>query len=151
MTTKEVLALLYTRFPKAFHAYEARRRPLKIGIHCDLATALGETVERKLLRRALKHYFVNVGYQHSVKTGAERIDLDGEPAGVVTEEEAENARRSIAGINSMLREIKKQKRLKQREKEKKPEPRPEPRRDGLAALREAATRRRQSAAAGGGA
>ena len=110
----EVLALLCARFPKTFFAYQRRRRPLKIGIHRELEAVLGETVERKLLHRAIRTYVVNYGYLQSQTAGAERIDLDGKPAGVVTEEEAENAKRTLAGINARRLEIKKQKRLEPR-------------------------------------
>ena len=86
---------------------------MKIGIHRELESVLGETVERKLLHRAIRTYVVNYGYQQSQTAGAERIDLDGNPAGVVTEEEAENAKRSLAGINAKRR---KQKRLKEQKR-----------------------------------
>ena len=83
----EVLALLCARFPKGFfRAYQVRRRPLKLGIHRELVALLGE-IERKLLRKALGLHH-QPGYLRAQQAGAERIDLDGNPAGVVTEEEA---------------------------------------------------------------
>jgi len=137
----EVLRFLCSRFPKTFFAYQVKRRPLKLGIHRELETILGETVDRKLIHRTLRTYVSNYCYLRSQKIGAERIDLNGNPAGVVTAEEAENAKKSLAGINAK----RKQKRLALKEKK------PEPRRDGLAALREAAAARRRQAAAGGAA
>ena len=96
----EALAQLCAKFPKSFFLYQYRRRPLKIGIHLDIEAALGDAIERPLLRRALRFYFVNFGYQGSLRTGAARLDLDGNACGAVTEQEAAWAKRSIAGIKA---------------------------------------------------
>ena len=49
----EVIALLVARFPNTFAMFQERRKPLKLGIHHDLAAALGE-VEH--LNAALAYY-----------------------------------------------------------------------------------------------
>ena len=51
--TKTVVAELAARFPKCFAVPDSRRRPLKIGIDADVMAALGETVPRTELIRAL--------------------------------------------------------------------------------------------------
>ena len=118
--------------------YQDRRKPLKIGIRHDIEAILGDTIERKLILRALKIYIVNIGYLKSQRVGAPRIDLDGAAVGVVTEEEAIYAKRAIAGLKAV--------------KKGKVKP-PAPKRDGLSALREAARKQRgaSGASAGGGA
>jgi ProP effector len=130
----EVLKLLCDRFPNCFAMFQARRRPLKIGIHHDILAVLGDEIDRKILGNALRVYVSNVGYLRAQREGADRIDLDGKPADVVTADEAANARRALDGIKA--------KQLKRRKPEATPAPEPTPRRDGLAALREAAKRRK---------
>ena len=64
-------------------------QPLRIGIHLevaerapDLATPLG------LLRSALAAYVKHPQYSEGFIEGAARIDLDGNPAGIVTAQQA---------------------------------------------------------------
>lgn len=68
--------------------WEPRRRPLKIGIHAELVAA---GVEPNLINAALRLYCASYGYRRAMLTGAARLGLDGEPAGVVTLEEAASA------------------------------------------------------------
>jgi sRNA-binding protein len=129
-----VLELLCETFP-AFSLYEARRRPLKIGVHNDIMAALEGAITPRELGIALRFYTSNIGYLRAMRTGAERVGLDGNPAGVVTAEEAANAREKIAA---------KSKKIAARKQAKKATPPPVPlKRDGLAELRAAALRRRQ--------
>jgi ProP effector len=74
-------ALLAERFPRCFAIYEARRRPLKIGIHADITAPLGGAITWRELHNLL-----------SLRAGAERIDLDGNVAGVAIADEADHAR-----------------------------------------------------------
>ena len=83
-TARAVLDL----FPKCFVHYEARRRPLKLGIHLDLITALVGAVTPAELCRALRIYVSNKIYRSRLQAGATRINLNGEPAGIVTPEQA---------------------------------------------------------------
>ena len=134
----ESIALLCARFSKTFFHYEVQaqadqdRRPPR-----HLA-AFGESISRRLLGLTLKRYTKNSGYLKSLQAGAERIDLNGNPQGVVTEEEALHA--TSHRHHHQRRAIKKQKRWRRRRRS--PEPKPEPRRDGWT-LREAAAKRRQ--------
>lgn len=64
-------------------------KPLKIGIHRDI---IADGHDRKRVRKALGAYCSRSGYQKAMKPGAARIDLSGQPAGVVTEWELELAR-----------------------------------------------------------
>jgi ProP effector len=88
--SNETIGALAAKFPKAFFVYERRRRPLKLGIHLDIAAAAPE-IPAKEIRTALRIYVTNTGYLHACKAGATRIDLNGEPAGCVTDDEARNA------------------------------------------------------------
>jgi ProP effector len=128
---QKLLTVLYEKYPLTFFIHHKRRRPLKVGIGHDLTAALGD---RKLISAALRKYVSNKGYLKAIVEGAPRIDLDGEPVGVVSEADAKNARARIAGF-----------------KRHKPKPIIAPKRDGLSALREAARRRQGAASTGGGA
>lgn len=68
-----------SRYPEAFAADEVR--PLKVGIHHDLAAR--EPWSNKLIRRALAGYVNRPRYAKALKEGAPRIDLEGNPAGTV--------------------------------------------------------------------
>ncbi|WP_339934447.1 ProQ/FINO family protein [Vreelandella glaciei] len=77
----------YERYPKAF--FKGHTKPLKVGIHQDLAER--EEWPNKLIRRALANYVNLPRYIKAVRIGAERVDLDGLPAGKVDKEAAQHA------------------------------------------------------------
>jgi sRNA-binding protein len=54
--SKAVISVLAAKFPKCFAAPDTRRRPLKVGIDADLLAALGGTIRRTELIRALAMY-----------------------------------------------------------------------------------------------
>ncbi len=74
-------------FPACFDWQQPR--PVKVGIHRDLIAA-GH--DRQAVRRAMAAYTHTRRYQKALRAGAVRIDLLGQPAGVVTEAEADFAR-----------------------------------------------------------
>jgi ProP effector len=80
-----VIKLLSDQFPQTFNHRDPR--PLKIGIHADVLTALGDAVQARDLSFALRAYTSNVGYLRALSAGASRIDLHGKPAGTVTAED----------------------------------------------------------------
>lgn len=85
--------LLKAYFPKCFKDIK-EIQPVKIGIKQDLAKFLSTqeqiTIGDKACMVSSLAYYVNsVGYHKSVVAGATRIDLDGNAAGTVTEEEAQ--------------------------------------------------------------
>jgi len=98
----EILFLLEAAFPACFSVYEARRRPLKVGIRRDLVAVLAAsgtiTIAEADLARALTHYTSAKGYLRELKAGWSRIDLGGNPAGVVTADEAERAAMRLSFI-----------------------------------------------------
>ena len=140
----EVLSILCSRFPNAFFMHEGKRKPLAVGIGRVVEAILGDEVKGPVLHRALQYYVGNFRYLCSLKVDAVRIDIDGNEAGRVTEEQAAFALEKLAARKA---------------KQKKPPipvvtsaspptpvVKPPPVRDGLSALREAAARRRNVAA-----
>ena len=121
-TITAVLELLAETFPACFSIYEQRRRPLKIGIHFDILAALDGAVAPKELSRALAVYAGNNSYRSSLVAGATRIDLNGQPAGVVTPKQVRLSRKAAPPVDTHAQA---------------------PRRLTLAGLREAARRRRE--------
>ena len=77
--------------PELFPAcFDWRRpQPLKLNIHQDLMAA-GH--DRIVVKRALGRYCKADRYRRALQTDAPRIDLQGQPAGAVTEREAAYAR-----------------------------------------------------------
>jgi ProP effector len=143
----QIIILLAQVFPRAFFTYGGKRKPLKLGIHKDiLALKLG--IAQRALSRALRAYCGNLGYLRASVTGAARIDLQGEPAGVVTADEAEHARQRLVAY---LQEKVRKKEVKQQQAHRhtgtpipKPAAKPTPaqRRASLDALKQAAKARR---------
>jgi sRNA-binding protein len=68
-----VLPLLANKFPETFAVWEARRKPLKVGIGADIA-GLGVLPPREL-RHALAYYCGSLGYLCRMLCGAVRVDL----------------------------------------------------------------------------
>jgi len=73
-----VLELLCAQFPRCFSRDEARRQPLKIGVHNDVPLVLGDAVTPSELGRALQVHVNNRIYQSRLRPGVTRIDLNGE-------------------------------------------------------------------------
>jgi sRNA-binding protein len=94
---KATISLLADRYPKAF-AVQNQRRPLKLGIHADIAAAIGGGLTPKELRRALRWYTGSLGYLRGMLPGAARLDLHGQPSGVVTATEAQHAQEMLAQL-----------------------------------------------------
>jgi len=88
----ETISKLAQLYPRAFFVFHQRRRPLKVGIHNDLVAVLPVRV----LRYALMHYTGNTAYLRALRTGAARIDLQGNAAGAVTADEAAKAQLRLA-------------------------------------------------------
>src|SRR5690554_5611102 len=91
-----LLAEWYQRYPGAF--FKGHTRPLKVGIHEALAEQ--EPWPEKLVRRALACYVNLPRYLKAVREGAERIDLDGQPAGQVDAKAAEHARKKLERLQA---------------------------------------------------
>jgi len=87
--------LLRAYFPLCFKEVK-ETKPLKIGIKQDLVIALSTRDEIVLGDKAcmvssLAYYVGSIAYHKSMIAGEVRIDLQGNPAGIVTQEEAEHA------------------------------------------------------------
>nr|WP_300306196.1 ProQ/FINO family protein [Halomonas sp.] len=89
----------YKRYDQTF--FKGHTRPLKIGIHEDLAQR--EPWPEKLVRRALACYVNLPRYLKSVREGADRIDLDGAVDGKVDAQAAEHAKRKLDRLQSERR------------------------------------------------
>jgi ProP effector len=88
---REIVTVLAEFWPNCFIVYEQRRRPLKVGIRTDLTKAAAGALMPAEIALALHHYTGNLPYLRACHAGADRIDLDGNVVGRVTEHEAANA------------------------------------------------------------
>ena len=79
-----------------------RPRPLKIGAYRDLLAAgfADGSAPVAALKRALARYCHRPRYWNALRAGADRVDLTGQPAGAVTEEEAAAARADLVAWNA---------------------------------------------------
>lgn len=102
---KEIIAYLVEKFPLCF-SLEGEAKPLKIGLFQELAETLkgDERVSKTQLRQALRVYTSNWRYLHGCKVGAERVDLQGNPCGVLEQEHAEHAAAQLAEAKAKVAE-----------------------------------------------
>ncbi len=91
-----LLAQWYQRYADAF--FKGHTRPLKVGIHEELSAL--EPWPEKLVRRALACYVNLPRYLKSVREGAERIDLNGAPSGVVDRGAADHAHKKLERLQA---------------------------------------------------
>jgi ProP effector len=96
---KATIAQLAQMYPACFYVARQQRRPLKIGIRPDLA-ALDLGIGRRELDSALAWYVNGIAYLHSLRVGADRIGLDGAPAGVVSEADEAHALEKLAALGA---------------------------------------------------
>jgi ProP effector len=82
--SQDLIATLCDRFPAAFSL--KRPQPLKVGIGNDIAKML--YINPRAVGLALGFYCNRSAYLSACKEGATRVDLDGNPAGTVTERDA---------------------------------------------------------------
>lgn len=102
---KEIIAYLAEKFPLCF-SVDGEAKPLKVGIFQDLAEALAEDekVSKTQLRQALRQYTAGWRYLYACKEGAERVDLQGSPVGVLDKEHAEHAAQKLAESKAKVAE-----------------------------------------------
>lgn len=96
MSTKEIITYLTEKFPECF-SIKGPVKPLKVGIFQDLSEKLNddETVSKTRLRQALRHYTSSWRYLKAIKVGAFRVDIDGNDAAEIDEEQANYASKTL--------------------------------------------------------
>lgn len=123
--TKDIIAYLAEKFPLCF-ILEGEAKPLKIGLFQDLADALqdDERVSKTQLRQALRQYTSNWRYLHGCREGAVRVDLQGNPAGVLEAEHVAHAAQQLAEAKARVAEKRKAeaaaKKAQQKQRSRKP-------------------------------
>ena len=123
--TKDIIAYLAEKFPLCF-ILEGEAKPLKIGLFQDLAEALqdDERVSKTQLRQALRQYTSNWRYLHGCREGAVRVDLQGNPAGVLEAEHVVHAAQQLADAKARVAEKRKAeaaaKKAQQKQRPRKP-------------------------------
>jgi ProP effector len=88
--TRETRRLLAAAFPNCFCGFGAPKKPLKLGIANDVMARLPE-IGFFRLSMALTDYCGGPMYLKQIIEGADRVDLDGQPAGTVDAEQAKHA------------------------------------------------------------
>jgi ProP effector len=82
-------------FPRAFPLY-GPRRPLKIGIEAEIIHVVRGAMKPHEVIDAVRLYITSAAYLRCLRPGAIRIDLAGNPVGVVTATEAARAAETLA-------------------------------------------------------
>ncbi|MBI0059878.1 MULTISPECIES: RNA chaperone ProQ [Gilliamella] len=109
--SKEIIIYLAQQFPNCF-TIEGEAKPLKIGIFQDILSHLenSEILSKTKLRVALRAYTMGWRYLYSIKEGAHRVDLNGNPTEVITKEQMEHAQQQLKESKEQAKERAKQKR-----------------------------------------
>ncbi|AGH45039.1 RNA chaperone ProQ [Paraglaciecola psychrophila] len=107
--SKEVIGFLVDQFPACF-SNKGDAKPLKIGVFQDLAERLenDDRVSKTLLRSSLRHYTNSWRYLHSIKKGAQRIDLDGKDVAAIEDEHVEHAKKQLDESKAKVAEQRKE-------------------------------------------
>jgi ProP effector len=95
-----VISLLAEKWPCCFSIIESGRRPLKLGIRDDVLAALGGAISAGRVSAALRWYVSSPEYQRRLLHEAWRVDLNGRPAGTVSQEDEAHARAQLAAIEA---------------------------------------------------
>ena len=103
---RTILNRLAELYPNAFHADGRKVRPLAVGILKELQAAregeAGHGLSMQDLRRALRYYTQGAAYHRAVARGEARINLAGEAAGEVTEEQKAHAAAKLVELEPKL-------------------------------------------------
>lgn len=95
-------ALMAQRFPLAIKGHACLKQPLKIGIAADLIVAFPD-LKPYAITNALRDYTHGPSYLVSMVAGASRIDLSGQPSGIVSTSDAEHAIRKLLNYRRFTR------------------------------------------------
>ncbi len=88
------ISRLQRHFPKAFPKNPAPKLPLKLGVLADLVQHADQLqLDEAQIKEAVKTWCDGRRYWASMVEAAPRVDLNGEPAGAVTANEARHAKR----------------------------------------------------------
>jgi ProP effector len=102
-SNREKFHALAELYPQCFaRKHHHQHHPLKLKIQQDLKAAGVFGGSTRKINGALTHYCKRDAYRESVKAGAIRIDLQGEPAGVVTIEEAAHTASKLAAKRAAI-------------------------------------------------
>ena len=83
---------LKARFPALF---VGAPKPIKLRIQQDIQARAPGAFSRQALSAFFRRYTGSTGYLHAVANGRERFDLDGQPAGPISEEHRQAAREEL--------------------------------------------------------
>lgn len=97
-----LLEHLIQTYPVAFRPFGERElKPLKLGIHKDLAPIVKDWgYDKAVLRRAMGLYTRQLCYQLALLKGEHRIDLEGKPAGEISDVHRQTAQEKVELIRA---------------------------------------------------
>lgn len=105
MNARQKLAtrdLLAKTFPQTFAPKGSPKKPLKVGISKDVVERLTAHSKHRIFM-AIADYCTGPSYFASCTPNAPRFDLDGNPCGTVTAEQAEHASEQLATFPKEIR------------------------------------------------
>ncbi|WP_342224701.1 ProQ/FinO family protein [Rickettsia endosymbiont of Urophora cardui] len=82
--SKQILKLLQTKYPLCF---SIPAKPLAIGISKEVIALENDNFSKQQIKRFFRRYCADYRYKKLLVEGAQRFNLDGSPAGLVTKAE----------------------------------------------------------------
>lgn len=119
-----LLEQLFQTYPAVFRPFGERElRPLKLGIHKDLAPIVREWgYSVAVLKYAMGMYTRQARYQFALLKNDYRVDLHGEPAGEITEAHRQTAQEKVDLIMAKRKKTQEAHKAANRQRPKKPKP-----------------------------
>lgn len=108
ISPQEMLEILLEKFPNTFFSDPAQIKPVQKYIHKKIRRALNNRYTKDEISAALAIYTQQIEYCEKLMEGGQRVDIEGNPCGEVSEQHQEDARARVHGAKPM-RQVKKKK------------------------------------------
>jgi ProP effector len=105
---QEMLEILMEKFPNTFFRDPEKIKPIQKYIHKKIRRALNNRHSKDEISAALAIYTQQIEYCQKLMEGGQRVDIEGNPCGEVSQQHQEDARARVLGAKPM-RQIKKKK------------------------------------------
>lgn len=105
---QEMLEILMEKFPHTFFRDPTQIKPIQKYIHKRIRRVLNNKYSKEEITAALTIYTQQIHYCEKLMEGGQRIDLEGNPCGEISDQHQEDARARVEGLKPM-RQAKKKK------------------------------------------
>lgn len=98
----ETIRILQSQFPAAFPLDGRPPKPLAIGVFGTIREATRDDISNTRLKRALAWWCGRLAYVEAVAAGGQRYNLDGHPAGDISDADRQSAAERVVEVKARL-------------------------------------------------